>query len=527
MRKILNYCLYIIFLSCFVGCIKDQGNYDYTEFNPIKIDTANSSIKSSYSISFRDVVSIAPKIYYNGELIKNVDQFKDRLSFTWTLCQTFSSGTIFPLDTLSHDIVLDAPILQSSGTWEIKLTVKDLETNIDTYAKFALNISESFPDGWMALYERNGETEVGLIVDERVKSNVVHNRVLYDILKDANGQSLIGKPVTFQYAQSSGVRDRRVIIVSDQDMIGVDKSSFVKTLSFDEFFFASPTTKKVTAFTGIASKDFIINDNRMYALDVSSSPTGRDASKFGLASGNDQIILAPWQPTKYVQSYNGLAYDSVEKKFLKLTSGTTNFTAFTNLPNAVFNPNAVGLDLVVYDWGYGGPTPALAFEYLIMKDATKTYLLSANFASAADAAVPQKKIDMSSYPGITTVNSMTVAVAGQYLLYSNPNNVYLNKFNNNPPTTEEIWAAPNGETITDISVLKSSNLPFQLNANNLFPTVNQYVYFATWNESTENGKIYCYKIDITNGSIDRSTERVYEGFGKIKEMNYKYNLPGT
>jgi len=58
----------------------------------------------------------------------------------------------------------------------------------------------------------------------------------------------------------------------------------------------------------------------------------------------------------------------------------------------------------------------------------------------------------------------------------------------------------------------------------LLPRPNTAVYIATWNAGTKTGKVYAYAIDPTSGFISKSTERIYNGFGKITDMTYKWSL---
>jgi 6-phosphogluconolactonase (cycloisomerase 2 family) len=56
------------------------------------------------------------------------------------------------------------------------------------------------------------------------------------------------------------------------------------------------------------------------------------------------------------------------------------------------------------------------------------------------------------------------------------------------------------------------------------PLANQVVYIATWNEAAKTGKVYSYTIDPSSGAISKASERVTEGYGKVKDMSYKWSL---
>ena len=165
------------------------------------------------------------------------------------------------------------------------------------------------------------------------------------------------------------------------------------------------------------------------------------------------------------------------------------------------------------DWGLTN------YEYNIMGSGTNTYLMVANFMGTTNN-VGLKKIDMSTSPEAQNASTMATAFVGQYVLYGASSKVYLFKYNSGLPA-ELAWSAPAGETVTCVRLQKFYYPAFQLA---ILPNANKVVYIATWNESTKTGKVYSYLIDPSNGTIDKTSERITEGYGKIRNMSYKWNL---
>ncbi|MFD2556559.1 PKD-like family lipoprotein [Sphingobacterium tabacisoli] len=522
MKLIIKHIIPICLLFLIIGCYKDKGNYDYTILDQIRIDTSQSNILAEYAIDRTDTLHIVPKIYYNGTLLDNSSTLADKVSLTWSIYQNFASTNIYTVDTLGHTIGLKAAMLKPAGNWVVKLTVRDLKNQTETYQKFAVTINETISDGWMVLYEREGNSDVGLIVDSRVKNNIVKERLFIDLIKNSNGSPLLGSPVTILHPTSNLTRGGDLIVASKHDLVGINKSNFEISYPFNKLFWTIPKNRNLIGYTTNGSKEFALHDNSLHNINFAVTTSNRNNTTLSPAIGNAGIQLAPWQPKKYLAALDGLVFDSAAKRFLKLTSGAISFTTFSNQPSTPYSLDNIDLDYVMADWGYGNGTPALAHEYLVMKNNNQNYyLLRANFNSAVDNTIPVSKLDISHNPDIQNINSLAVAYVGQYLLYGARDKVYRQYFSTNQ-VAEPLWTAPTGEVVTSVALQKFFFPSFHL--ANILPNGNQVVYFATWNESTKNGKVYSYKIDQINGNLDLSSQKVYEGFGRIKEMSYKWNI---
>ena len=134
------------------GCYKDKGNYDYTELDEIRIDTSGGSIQAEYAVYRYDTLKIEPQIFLNGAPVSNEAQVAEKLSFTWSIFQAVVGNAIQSRDTLSNTIQLKAPITKPAGKWIVLLAVKDRTTQVETYQRFSVDVSEVLSDGWMVLY---------------------------------------------------------------------------------------------------------------------------------------------------------------------------------------------------------------------------------------------------------------------------------------------------------------------------------------------------------------------------------------
>lgn len=514
MKKINCLIAILVLLFFTLGCYKDKGNYDYHALGNIQFDTTVAGFQSTYAVYRYDTLQITPKVYLNGILVTDEKQVADKLSFTWVIFQGTVGSAISTRDTLSHALQLNDPITKPAGKWIVHLTVKELATQVESYLRFTVDVSEVLSDGWMVLYEKDGKTDVGVIVDDRIKKGVIKPRLFLDLVKSSNGAGLDGKPAGLVHSIGP-LSGAEVLIASENDYVAVDKSSFATMFRFEEMFWNPPAKKALKAVVGnYLRKEMVINDNRIHAVNFSSSGSYR-TNRLGPAMNGTYGELEGWGAGYYGAAYDAVVYDKTNKKFLYVPLNGTAVADFpTQATTTQFSPSAVGLNMKASDWGLTN------YEYSIMGDNTNTYLLISNFAGTL-TAVGLKKISMAGSPEAASAVTVAAAYAGQYILYGAGAGVYLFKYNSGAAATQE-WTAPTGETVTSVR-LQKFYYPVFANAG-ILPNTNQVVYIATWNESTKAGKVYSYLIDPSNGSINKSSERVTEGYGKVKDMSYKWSL---
>ncbi|MGV3764715.1 MAG: PKD-like family lipoprotein [Chitinophagaceae bacterium] len=495
------------------GCYKDKGNYNYKELDEVQIDTSGAGILASYAVYRYDTLQIEPKVFLNGAPVSNEAQVSDKLSFTWSIFQATVGGTIQSRDTLSQTIRLKAPITKPAGKWIVHLAVKDLITQVETYQRFNLDVSEVLSDGWMVLYEKEGNTDVGLIVDDRTKLGVVTPRLFLDLIKSGNETPLAGKPVAMLHS-AAPLSSAQVLVASEKDMVGVERSSFQATFKFNDLFWSAPAERNVGYVGGtLVRREMAIVNNRVHAVNFASSGLYR-TNKFGVELNGTYGELEKWSTLCYGAAYDAVVYDKTNKKFKYVPANGTAVMDFpTQLPTTGFNVGDVGLDMKASDWGLTN------YEYSMMSDNAGTYLMVSNFMGV-NTNVGLRKIDMSTSPGVNNVATLSAAATGQFVLYGSGSNVYIFKYNTTLPA-EMAWSAPAGEQVTCVRLQKFYFPSIQAS---LLPLPHQVVYIATWNETHKLGKVYSFRIDPSSGAINTSSERVTQGYGKVKDMSYKWNL---
>ncbi|WP_255695628.1 PKD-like family lipoprotein [Pedobacter sp. MC2016-14] len=504
------------------SCYKDKGNYEYKPLETVLIDTANKNIRGDYSIYRYDELVINPKIVFNGQEVTSTSQVSDKLGFTWAIYQATSGGRAYTRDTISNDLTLRKSIAKPAGRWIVILTVKNLVTKVEEYMKFNLQVDEQLSDGWMLLYEKNGNTDVGLIVDDWTKKNVIQTRTFSDMFLNSNGYALLGEPRGLMHSAST-LSTAEVVIASSRDLVAVEKSSFLVFYPIEKLFWSfvpNGEIKSISANNSVGNrKEVIIYNNRIHGVNHSTSSLSR-INFFGAAYNGTYGDLAEWSATAFGAGFEAVVYDKTNKRFLNIpTNGTTVQSFLAQASTTAFDVNNVGLDPEAFDWGRGtGPTAG--YEYAVMKNNTDRYLLVSNFnTSTTQAGIG--KYAVSGIPITTPIRTLCSAFNGNYALLGTDKNIYLHLYQQNTPVVSQ-WEAPVNEEITCVRLQKFYYNPVVTNL--LLPRPNTVVYISTWNAGTKTGKVYAYIIDQTNGAITKSTERVYTGFGKIKDMTYKWSL---
>jgi hypothetical protein len=493
------------------SCYEDKGNYDYHQLDAVVIDTTGLGIQGSYSISRFDTLSIKPKVYYNGELVNTENPQFPELAFSWTMYQQGYDYPVYDGDTLSTRIEFEEQITQAEINWELLFTVLNTHTRVKEFMKFSVKVNASLSEGWMVLYERDGATDVGLIVSKEIAPNVLNERVLLDIYSASNAGALEGQPVNLVY--SMPVQPYEVFVVSDRDVARVSPITFVATARFhDGLFWSTPPTARPSFFSAFSTRcELLLNDNKIHIVSYMTMGSNRTNAFLGDPCIGSYGTLAGWAATSISSSYEGVFYDQTNKRFVYIPSSGSEVTRFPAQHSlAAFDCDNVGKTFVLADFGRN------RYEYVVTKDeANHYYLLLANFTGDRDK-VGVGEFLMDECPDIANISSVTAGYKGEIFYYAAGARVYLYDYRLTN-TARSVWTAPAGETVTSITLQKY----YYGEASNLPVNDCEIIYIATYNESTRNGTVYQLPVNPSNGEMDTSQQKAYTGFGKVKTMGWK------
>ncbi|MDR2130817.1 MAG: hypothetical protein LBP56_06605 [Odoribacteraceae bacterium] len=509
----------LCYLLLLFSCHEDKGNYAYLTLDEVTIDTAGTGVLPAYALYRYDPLQIAPLVYLNGKRVEADEQMDQQLDCLWTIYKATTGGTAYPVDTIGRGLMLDTIITQPAGVWIVRFTVTRKETGISTFMKINLQIDETISDGWMVLYEKEGNTDAGLIVNDRIKKGVTRERLLLDIYSTSNGgQRLSGKPVAILHS-TVALGSAEVLLASERDLVAVEKNSFGLYLTMDELFWTPPDTRSISYLgANNTRREVTIVNNRIHYVNYMSSGTFR-INAFGPACTGDHGLLAPWLSSYFSNSFEAVAYDQTRQRFLCVEANGVAVDTLSSKDKTAFDVNHVGMEMLFSDFGRSN------YEYSLMRQGTTHALLVSNFATTNRLSdkIAIAKYDMSDCPAIAGVSSIAAGGLGEILYYASGADLYLFKYNvTGADRIQHAWSAPPGETITCVRLQKFYNPTFVLTGL----LINNYgvIYIATWNETTRVGTVYQLNANPSNGTLDDASRATYTGFGKVKEMGWKWTL---
>lgn len=507
----------LVSTSIMVSCSKGKGNYNYTILDPVAIDV--TGIPTSYALLRYDYLDIKPKVTYKGQVVNSDNPQFPELSFSWEMYPTQAYRELKEKHNLASGLNLHYQMTEKEITWEVVFTVTNTLTGVKTFSKFSAAVTPALAEGWMVLYEKNGNTDVGIITNNEISKAATVEKLFLDLYENSNGSPLAGTPTSILYSKSGFPTLVSIYIQTNKDMANVATNTFQKLATTQKgIFWTNPATIAPSYMNATETrKDFMINNNRLHIIDYTVIAPGERA--FSDALGGTYGTLAPWLPYSLAPAFDMIVYDQTNKKFLKVAARGSEVVPIATVQSAsaAFDVNNVGMEFLMADMGWSN------WEHIVMKNsAGKYYLLTANFKEGETALIGKGKYDMSNCPEIGAINSITAGVLGEIFYYSANNHLY--QFKYTPGVTDQLWTAPEGETITNIALQKYNNTNRAQGV--LYDPKNfcKILYVATYNQTTKIGSVYQMEVNPTSGAIMAGTPKKYTGFGKIKAMTWKLGI---
>lgn len=165
-----------------VACYDDEGNYDYSEINEIRVE-----LPETYGMRLADTtLVIRPKISQSMR-----DKY-EYLRFMW-LCSKKSYATIPNGDTLSYSdtvaIRIDPDAEKIDYNYYLRLNVYDEKNDILHPYQTRVQITKPYQGAWMVLHKQQGETRLGAV--EHIGEDIA---ISPDVYYPATGKKLRGEP---------------------------------------------------------------------------------------------------------------------------------------------------------------------------------------------------------------------------------------------------------------------------------------------------------------------------------------------
>lgn len=505
MKKIINL-LFIISLSVILAsCYDDKGNYDYIHLPDITIKT-----KDTVNITQFHTLELPADVNLDGGTENDYE-------FNWRIWSN-NIGGVNQQKVIGDTRNLVYKVTDAPGTYTLVLTVRNKVTDVKTYKQIPLVISGSITEGWMVLQERDGKSDFDLIMSPYFSNRVSTDKILQNCYESGNGGPLVGRGVKIGSFFALG-RYQEVIVLTDKDGVRLSAVTMQKTYDYSTLMYDMSSWKpeNYIAWKYYYSPctyvfDGIISDGRIYEYQATPSTDFPIYTEPILKNGMT-YKASPYVPQWYpVWKYQGLIYDEENGRFL----GFDNTWVLKELPVATeaqpFDWGNMHASLRYMETGYDN------YEYGLFEDWTthKLTLCVFNFIASPNIGVGKYAAD--NCPELQDARYYAVGSLGPIFLYATDRNIYRYDYNGTN-TGEKIYTLVEpDEKITGMKIFKPCIDRFIPS----HPYNNKVLIFSTYDANKKEGKVYMYYINEVNGTIDISSEKVFEGFGEILDMEYNY-----
>ena len=483
------------------SCLDNEGNYDYKELTPIEIDEA--SLQTSYRITQLETLTIEPDVKQGTD--------DSNLSYEWRIAQPWNqpnteTGTVIN-EVVGHERRLDYKVTIPPGEYYLMFTATDKKTGVSVLINRPLNIESFAPVGLMVMHGNNKESDISILVNDRMVSEVTKDEVKHNIFSVTNGEKIPGAPGKVAYfinprvvcAMTVGPEGGCKSRGSDLAKQGTYKDLFAESLEGDACF---------QGFDQWSYNNLLIDNGKLY---FTSAPDANFVP-FGIPCFGLDYYAEPYIGTNNYGYVYGAIYDRLSRRFLYINYQRT-ITAFKeSASTAPFNMNNVGLDMMYASMGFNNNW------YCLMKDPAdnlKMYVLVCNFMNLYRGDCSAAKYDVSASPELATANAFDFGNRSELMYFATDDAVKQCNYTGDGASTvryaipAELKAA--GYKINYIQVFKNN-----IHANN-----GRLLYIGLYNATTDEGKLVECPFVESTGELKESEIKIYDGFKRITHACYK------
>ncbi|MFV0591286.1 MAG: PKD-like family lipoprotein [Draconibacterium sp.] len=352
MNKLLNILLIIGVMLIAFSCYKDQGNYDYSDWEEITI----TNVEDTYTKSFMtERLTVTPGVSSN---IPDAD-----IQYYWTY-----GGY---KDTIATGAVLDTLV-----TWlpnqlhYIYLHAQNKKTGYTATKRFGLVVNTPFLNKWYVLKDDGQNSELDMYDQEDYSLTT-------NILKLVNGNNFImrGKGEKFAYyarhyrfneETTKLERTKTLFVLSEDDIVGVDAAQFNALWTYDNMFNITAEEEPGPSFYGVGTNALVlVNSGQVYTISSSSASNGKWGVKKEINLAGD-----PYHVSKYVFNdyfYSQLLFDDLGSSFYTVTNYNVVMNPAVDDPSTEMPATNNGKKLL-----YMGTNKAyvVTYGYAVMQDKT-------------------------------------------------------------------------------------------------------------------------------------------------------------
>ncbi len=495
--------LFITFL--FSSCLKDRGNYTYTDHEEITI----KGIEKEYTkISTQEKLTINPEVTSS----KPNAEFE----YSWGIYETNTKENDPTLDIIATSKNLDYLVIQPAQKWALIFKATNKKTGYSKYITSYVNVVTEFTRGWYVTKGINEETDLDLFL---TPDNIIPTTKIENVYSLVNGKRLKGNPIMTTFfsdyksntLNSARFTNTRALFLTAENDAGVININTLREIrSFNSLFYSPPQHKKplfcMNAYGGI----FFNNNGGLHSILSMSDNTGQ----FGVKQMGDDKNK-PYRLSKYFigkPTYNFL-FDEISKSFVSAMPLGDMLIKSVDVDNTEMPANNTNKNMLYF--GCNGNFPPKVIGIAIMQDIADPSLKLLSFIAPS-----------TNYGANLYINNDTLAVTdklynGEYftVLEGDENLMYFT-------TGREVWTrnlsnsfeqlqytVPEGETITYIRHRKYSEDEYAYN----------YIIIGT--KIGNNYKVRMFQ--KISGNLNPQPDIVLEGTGTVGDVIYISPSVGT
>ncbi|OXA79086.1 PKD-like family protein [Flavobacterium aquidurense] len=398
----------LILLGC--SCANDEGNYDYTAINELKV----TGIQKEYTAYSGENFKITPEL--NPTQDDGTDP--DRYTYEWVAANPVKLGAeakILFATTKNLDGLLKLPPAQ----YNVYYFIKDKVTGVKwQQTPFVLNVVSSIYEGWLVIGDVNGKARLDMV---SIIPGVAQPRIIIDVL-DASGSALklTGKAVDVECFNQPFVTPiiyGVYVTASESGTARLDPDSFGWTLSqniaYETVGGALPTNFGVDFMKSpLAGQNFLYSKGDIYALyRTFQFKYGLPQNKLDTETKN--FYAAPFIAENFGSSGAPIFYDRDKRRFIRyeMSKGTCSMMPTVTPSANSIDWNNTNSDLVFMT------TSAFNFgeNFAVLKDITTGKFNLLRFTTAL-AQVYYKEI--LNAPDFDKATKFAVSPDSGYLFYA-------------------------------------------------------------------------------------------------------------
>lgn len=420
-------------LFLFSSCMKELGNYEYTEINEIKID----SIKG-YRVTQFDTLKILPTI------TQSLETDEGDLEYLWYWYKANDEKRI--IDTIGYSKNLAFYVAAQPGLYAARLKITDKRNGL--FARKAFDVSvEADNSGILILSDLNGKANLSIL-------NFA-DLFFQDVYYAANGEYAGSHPVAIADIDHEAKHIHDIVIMCKDQAGGVvaDPNTFQKVNSYAEMFYTAPLTPNPDIYASVATEltagmkidyDFIIDGGRLYNRDFLNAVVGMPLMYKPGILGNYKL-----SPYTFLQGNTLLFYDNANYCFrvLECARGLISTNKLSPVPlkdetdvnSLAFDPRNVGLELVYGGQGWKKDIDVVGTGYGIFRKPnsqglSEMYCLKFNIGttmsyphtpgSTYDYFTPYFKHAIQDAPDMERATAFVMSRKDPYLYYAYKNKIY-------------------------------------------------------------------------------------------------------